>query len=937
MKFDYVHQVINESLEFNINSKATTKRLKELFQQAEQMVTLAIKNIIVIVLPKYLKSKTSKKVLKLINHFFETLKKSLDKEELPRTAVERFTVKILKLLLKGCNSAQTSVIMGAQVVLKKVLETKILEAVPKDLALKRTIRQLLKDKILEVRKKAISIAKSYSMEKDIRKSMASDPSKEVRKNAVCSLNLNTRNLCFLVDRFFDVDQDVRVEACRKFIGVKLTDIPKEKTTIILSQCSKDRSPDVRNQAFELVKVYLDHYSPHSPNIIQGVLDLCSHVEVQSCEQKYQKHIYKSLKLVIKNLVPIQELLSTLEKFLFPQIMSALEESQTQNREYDFPAVLVARVICEVLKEQENYELESILPSLESLESLMVFYNQTENWFLLHNTVLISQCHDIGEEAVREKLVEMLLELCKNISMSDSPSTEEDKITKEYFNIGKEEGFAQNSEETLALLAYQINSLLKQKPKEFPRVMSDLINELREPLDGYFEDTEQENLNRRKEALRREITSLVQRRQAEEDELERLKSIIGEVPNRLAQLNQTIEEKIQEYQELDKAHKNLKIQCLTLTVEMLRNMNQGELIPEIDEIIEKLPIQVIIGKESGLIYDLSVECLGLLSLQNQEICEAYIPIFKSVLQTKLESKLQFVNLKLVLDFFMVHKSMKSDPFSLLEDVMSYLESPNAEIKSLVGEGLGKLLLMERLENPRPVLIKLVLHSFCWDSPPALKQASRIFFNYYNTLSKSNSDELCSAFLTILGVIFYEEKKGGLQIIDHYSFDFAKFYQFIFVHLSPGFLKGSNRFTLDETQNYHFRISYFLCRELVKYKEKPTVKIICRMMHELDHQSFNVTQRFIIQELLKQLQNRTEINTFLVKFQNLPAETELPEDTQYQNSVEQEYQSNVELVHVFKNKLEQSKPPQDIPIKREPSDTESEPSKQIKSELTNYEQL
>ena len=229
----------------------------------------------------------------------------------------------------------------------------------------------------------------------------------------------------------------------------------------------------------------------------------------------------------------------------------------------------------------------------------------------------------------------------------------------YFKLLSEDYFADNSLEVINIIIKLLRSLLDQHIHEFPRIIEEILNEIRDPLIA-IEDSSNENsqssLLSRKNQLIRKVEVIDQEIDAMENERER--HIERGEYNAAIIIKQEINSKDKEAQiyeqELIKIEQeiiSILYRALIIITVMLKEVKHGVIVLDISEFVKNLVLPAL-DIPQGPIQIIALECLTQCCLHDIEICKNNLEIFIKILEKQSESILEFIVIISVIDIYMV---------------------------------------------------------------------------------------------------------------------------------------------------------------------------------------------------------------------------------------------------------------------------------------------
>lgn len=950
--FQSVHSTLNQALEYKSVPKKFLTDLTSQFHQNPQSFSRALQSAILQLLPLFKKNPNSERGLKAILAVLDQLKKvaALSTDEKTNNSILRSIAPIIRLVIKGCEAKDKTIRLASAWLTERILSLKLREVLDfPDVLFNKIIdatRSLIRDKSKQIRYFSVNLAAKLFLIEELVQMITCDERFEIRRQAVSLVPLTPETTSVVISKLRDKDETVRYAACKRLTEFTFASLSAGDRLMIISRSISDRSEKVREECKKFISGY---FSQVPDNVLKSeetesyiaLLEFMQMIDLTMVNRNLESEVTRCLRFICKEIMKVEDLSKLLENELLPGLMSVFTTPGKGNMGLlNSSSLYLLRVVCEVLKEKDEKVIEKILPDVGSLSQLCFYYKDKSDLFMLQNMLLLTFCTDLGEEFTRAQLLDTYIELCRDLPITLAEGNHVNLIDKAYQSLHRSEFFCRTSQQIIHVIIGMVKSLLKEYDTEFSRRTVELINEIRDPLMAPLadddmmviaEDTQRPpSLLEKKQALADRISSMDDEVEALENEQERLIELGDykealKIKSRMDELVENISSCEREHSRIDDQVKSILERSLILTCEMLRHSRQGEVDPNTSELVSTL-IYPGLKATSEPIRCLAMECLGLFCLLKAEPCLEYMFMFKIILEKKNDEYMEFIALKAVLDFFMVFDFLKEEyekgctivdddsdykvsAHTLLKYVISYLDSNDINIRSLVVEGLAKLMLLERMPDCKAVLAKLMLSFFDPNSPNTIKQSLHIFFTHYSLLSDKNAENLADAFKMVMSVIVYflNNKDKPITKFNLSALSLNKIFSFVFTMLNPEFLKQNAKF--DVKQNYQFDMFYFLTRATELNIAGSESIIYPRMFVQTFFAAFNPKQVCVADSVLNKLKDGIKdkaalkcVTRSIELVKKRIEETSRVKDVSYEESLEQAFQQSYKLGQEFRQKVD-----------------------------------
>jgi condensin complex subunit 3 len=209
------------------------------------------------------------------------------------------------------------------------------------------------------------------------KLLSSDPSKDVRKVAVCNITVNKYTLPELLKRLRDINAEVRSSTLTLLKDrVKMDMLEFAHLKELIDSGLRDREPKVQEACVDLFCHWFESYERDAEKFL-------SSFKVQENEE--------GTELVIKRL------------------MMKLQPTSYSFSDFSPEAVFYWRIFCEFVRrnalEMEDSQVSEVFPEIIEVANLVEIHGN--DLFTLKQLLLIALCLDFSDEAGRRKLIQVL--------------------------------------------------------------------------------------------------------------------------------------------------------------------------------------------------------------------------------------------------------------------------------------------------------------------------------------------------------------------------------------------------------------------------------------------------------------------------------------------------------------------------------------------------
>ena len=837
-----IHEIYSKAIHYQTFPRKYLDQLLLLFEEDHESFSISLQNILLIALPHYITNSQAHKVLKITRSLFTELKKELQSHDSHKKSskISQLITKSLTFILMGLDSKSKPCRLGCITLLDSIISLSFYELLPIPTLIQTSVlnklKFLLRDKSSSIRAIAIKLAENLKLTEEILKFCINDPHKHNRIAAIKSSLPNLRNIKGISGKLFDIEYEIRFEALKKLMdfGIQNLDLHTRREILFISV--KDRYEPMRNYSLNSLK-----------NIIKqiGIEELLKLVEVELLDIKQQKDINTCLR-VLCNSFEVTELEKLIHEKLLKKVLEKAE---------DFSGLLLARICIESLHSKNESVLYKILPTSEII-SLLEHFHPSYPFFFTQSVLKICYCLEIQEEWIRKSLISSLISLCLNYKISIPSEKKNSQKENTYFKLLSDSYFADNSLEVVKLAVELLRALLDQHFHEFPRIMGEILNEIRDPL-TFHESSSSPSLLHHQKSLIRQVSAIDEEIDALESEKELLLAkgeyssifVIRQEISRKAEAAQAYES---ELISIESEILNRYYRALAITTEMLREIKHGVLTIDISEFIEQLIMPALQFNQEP-VQIVAFECLAQCCLHDSEVCKACLHLFTTVLQKHSDSMLEFIALVSVCDIFLVWdfkcNTLENEGNAgegILGLLIKYAHSEDWCIKAVAIEGITKMVMLDRVHSSS-VLAYLMIPYFDKDSPAIIKQILQVFFQKFSTLRLVNCETLGNAFKMVLSLLCsHLEKTQSIETIDFSYFNMNRVFGFIWNCLSSEYIKENSGESAG--YNYHMDVFFFFSQEIIRKNSCIRSEIYSRFLLQIDVSGFTLEELVICKKML-----------------------------------------------------------------------------------------
>lgn len=854
-----IFKIFNEALLFTSPPKQHIQDLIEILQSSAEIFTESLLTILSQFIKAFKKSQKADRGM----HFIVALLKEFRQivchyeSEFCSQVTKNIVFEIFSYLCEGVKTSDVVKREASAWMLEKifVLNIQQLFDFPEELYQKafEVLELMAKDKKNKIRNYAISIAAGLNLVDEVLEYGVFDPVVENRKNAV-SVTSEVGNMREISDKIFDIEPDVRIAAYEKVNKWGFSSLSTEHRREVFFASFYDRNLKVQKLANEIIRQEIN--SKDLPSLLDSL-------EIQDLNPLKQKKLKKTLEYLLKDQDPKD--LAALQDNLIKRLFEP-------NPSYSH-CVLVASILKTLhfsdpntthIKLDPKY-LISLIPSISA--NFPYFYCQT--------LITLSMHLDIGDEEIRHSLLSTLIQTCKNFPFSFKSKD----LSWQYFKSFNKNAFAEDLKDLCIFASKCIKKLVDSHPYEYLRIMTEVVNEIQEPLivEKDLELTFVENtqitvgLLQKQTGYKLKIADL----EAELEELYTQKASLIEkneyqealrVHFEIQGKEKELESCATKIEVLDEDINKVLVRALVLTTDMLARTKYGSMHNDVQNMVNNL-VQPGLDNSLPHIIELATECLAQCCLHNIDLFTEYNDLFNCILTDKASGLyIQKVVIVFYLDIMMIkdpktlHKTLvnkeQKEKHSIIWNISHYCYAGNEYLRAYSIEGICKIFMSGKIKSSS-LLAALMIPYFDSCSPDIIKQSLQIFFPNFVVLTEKNPVIVCKAFKTLIFFLFSLSISQDILEIK-YLFSVKKIFHFICMSLSAEFIKRHGSF--ESSFNYSLEIFYHICQTIIKInssesknENSPQLRpeILIRLLPHINISRFSDKELFICRSMVKKI--------------------------------------------------------------------------------------
>lgn len=843
--YNQVHEEFSKAVEFKISHKVFMNLLHSAMLTDNSIFCSALNHILHLALASLKESPKSEAVLKFFKVFLIELKSLLSTKSKNTEIYENCADSLLSIFTTyldmkdpisrsaACNLIETFLSLN--------LDTlgNVSYQVQEEFACR--VKRLIIDSFPKVRFSSIGILSRLGFS-DVLLTLLNDPIPKNRLKTIKCLPNESYIIKSISEKLWDSDFAVMIATIEKLFEYGYDMLELEVKKKIIHICFRERHDKVRDIAMRNME-----------NVIKntGIVEFIESFNVIAFNIKEQNYFLSFLRVFFTR-CDEKTIKFEIENKLLPELL---------DRTHKVSVMICSRVAIRVLHEKNEKVLFGILPYFQIIE-LLNYYCTPYPELFTQSVLQICMCLDVGEEIIRKKIVEALIKLCTKYRIR-SPDYKNSKIMKNFFfKRFAEEYFYDCSLEVIALIVKCIKELLDQYKHEFSSIMLEILNEITDPLnyalihdDKISDDLAEFSLIQLKKYFSdkvAEIDDVIDQLRVESENALKMRDIKTALHFKLEADRKIIEaqEFEKEYYKIEEIISARYYHALVITTEMLKEVNYGSLVVDINDIVENLILPTI-NMNQEYIQIKSIECLAQCCIHSNLICTTYLSYFTKIISKQSDSLLELIAIGSIIDMYFVGNIYRptNDSENFHDDVLNllikYTQSPNPYIKFTTLEGLGRLALHDRVQSSF-VFSVLMLAYFDNSSPDYTKQILNVIFSYIDINLPRYSDHLTNAFKIIVTIFSTElVKNNTFNIIDFTSFNLNQIFSYIWKKIS-NFANDSSTFSIK------IDFFFYLVSSIIAYPKLPLSFIYANLISQIDMKGLNDCESLLALRMLKRVE-------------------------------------------------------------------------------------
>uniref|UniRef100_A0A8K9UT86 Non-SMC condensin I complex, subunit G n=1 Tax=Oncorhynchus mykiss TaxID=8022 RepID=A0A8K9UT86_ONCMY len=668
--------------------------------------------------------------------------------------------------------------------------------------------------------------------------LENDSNPEVRRAVLSCIAPSSLTLPKILKRTRDVKESVRKLAYQVLSDkVHIRALSIAQRVSLLQQGLHDAAESVR----QVVQVRL---LPAWLNLLQGdVLELLHKLDVENCSQTALDTLTALFthtpqdQLLHHRLQALCEFVKTKGDEGEEMLEKLLPEAAT------FAEYLYGYVKCvPVLSEEQKGDFAQ-------LELVMT------KEFISQQLIHLTGCLDTNEEGGRKRVVAVLQEM---LVLPQTPPS------------------------LVSLLTEKLLTLIPDDHRRIQTV-AEVISEVREPI--VVRQPLDENENRRKQVKLAEMkVGILEAKQALEEcisnqefsraaELKDSITDLENLRNNILQEENTQQEDKETETRMEKTDPETLLRCLTMCVELLKQMNiKTRIGPTMSAILSSLILPSISNAQPA-VRNMAVVCLGTCALHSKDLVNTHLVLLLQIAQLD-EAKIRISALRSVIDLLLLYgftllserpsaapqtshspanqedqgegeepEEGSSTAQSILMMLSDFLDSEVSELRTETAEGLAKLMYSGRISSAK-LLSRLVL---LWYNPVTeddtrLRHCLGVFFQLYARESRAHQECVEECFLPTLQTLLNAPATSPLAEVDVTNV----------AELLVELTRPSSLIKPGDTQEVcvHDHLAVRVCGEMLKDPSAPEVRLYAKVLNSLELSADGNTTRDLV-TLLQQV--------------------------------------------------------------------------------------
>uniref|UniRef100_A0AAZ3SHK7 UVR domain-containing protein n=1 Tax=Oncorhynchus tshawytscha TaxID=74940 RepID=A0AAZ3SHK7_ONCTS len=692
--------------------------------------------------------------------------------------------------------------------------------------------------------------------------LENDSNPEVRRAVLSCIAPSSLTLPKILKRTRDVKESVRKLAYQVLSDkVHIRALSIAQRVSLLQQGLHDAAESVR----EVVQVRL---LPAWLNLLQGdVLELLHKLDVENCSQTALDTLTALFTHTPQDQL-LHHRLQLDDRMLVPAGSLSCE------------SVLYWRALCEFVKtkgDEGEEMLEKLLPEAATFAEYLYGYMKCvpvlseeqkgdfaqlelvmTKEFISQQLIHLTGCLDTNEEGGRKRVVAVLQEM---LVLPQTPPS------------------------LVSLLTEKLLTLIPDDHRRIQTV-AEVISEVREPI--VIRQPLDENENRRKQVKLAEVkVGILEAKQALEEcisnqefnraaELKDSITDLENLRNNILQEENTQQDDKETETRIEKTDPETLLRCLTMCVELLKQMNiKTRIGPTMSAILSSLILPSISNAQPA-VRNMAVVCLGTCALHSKDLVNTHLVLLLQIAQLD-EAKIRISALRSVIDLLLLYgftllserpspapqtshspanqedqekgeepEEGSSTAQSILMMLSDFLDSEVSELRTETAEGLAKLMYSGRISSAK-LLSRLVL---LWYNPVTeddtrLRHCLGVFFQLYARESRAHQECVEECFLPTLQTLLNAPATSPLAEVDVTNV----------AELLVELTRPSSLIKPGDTQEVcvHDYLAVRVCGEMLKDPSAPEVRLYAKVLNSLELSADGNTTRDLV-TLLQQVTQR-----------------------------------------------------------------------------------
>ncbi|XP_031670721.1 condensin complex subunit 3 isoform X3 [Oncorhynchus kisutch] len=707
--------------------------------------------------------------------------------------------------------------------------------------------------------------------------LENDSNPEVRRAVLSCIAPSSLTLPKILKRTRDVKESVRKLAYQVLSDkVHIRALSIAQRVSLLQQGLHDAAESVR----EVVQVRL---LPAWLNLLQGdVLELLHKLDVENCSQTALDTLTALFTHTPQDQL-LHHRLQLDDRMLVPAGSLSCE------------SVLYWRALCEFVKtkgDEGEEMLEKLLPEAATFAEYLYGYVKGLPVLSANQRNIATRyvkCVPVLSEEQKGDFAQLELVMTKEfisqqlIHLTGCLDTNEEGGRKRVVAVLQEMlVLPQTPPSLVSLLTEKLLTLIPDDHRRIQTV-AEVISEVREPI--VIRQPLDENENRRKQVKLAEVkVGILEAKQALEEcisnqefnraaELKDSITDLENLRNNILQEENTQQDDKETETRMEKTDPETLLRCLTMCVELLKQMNiKTRIGPTMSAILSSLILPSISNAQPA-VRNMAVVCLGTCALHSKDLVNTHLVLLLQIAQLD-EAKIRISALRSVIDLLLLYgftllserpsvapqtshspanqedqekgeepEEGSSTAQSILMMLSDFLDSEVSELRTETAEGLAKLMYSGRISSAK-LLSRLVL---LWYNPVTeddtrLRHCLGVFFQLYARESRAHQECVEECFLPTLQTLLNAPATSPLAEVDVTNV----------AELLVELTRPSSLIKPGDTQEVcvHDYLAVRVCGEMLKDPSAPEVRLYAKVLNSLELSADGNTTRDLV-TLLQQV--------------------------------------------------------------------------------------